>query len=139
MGHPGRVDRQRIGLYPSGVANSPVDDDASDPDLLRVREHELTYDCIGQVTAGVNYNDIPSAGTIKSGMHHKIIARALLDGKSDPRQYSAGMQRAKARSAMRHAVHGVADVGDSDGLELPDGCLLDLPSSRMNPEPDRHV
>ena len=74
MGYTGRVDRQRIPPYPSGVANSPVNDDASDPDLLRVRQHEFTNDGVRQITAGVNHNDITSAGAIKCGMHHKIIA-----------------------------------------------------------------
>src|SRR4051812_47589021 len=132
-------DRKIVLADPAVITNGPIDDHACHSDLLRMGEHELAQDRVGQVAAGIDDQNVARFSPVESGMNHEVVAGALFDGQSWTGEDTARVERPETRPSMGHSGHRVANVRDSNVAVLSDGFFIDFAISLVYSEADSQV
>ena len=138
MSDAGGEDGEVPGAQRAEIADSTVDDEACHTADRRVGGHHLADDRGGEVTAGVDDDDVAGSGHVDRLVDHEIVARPRLYRECWPRQDATAMHRPQPRAARGHPPHRIADVGERQRFELADEDAVHLARPPRDPEADGH-
>ncbi len=116
-----------------------MDNDAGDAAPGGLREHHLAEDCVAEVAARIDHDDVAGNRDVERFVDHQIVAGARLHGQSGTGHAASRMHRPERGAARGHARHHIADVGDRKGASPFDPFACDNTLAGKDPEPYGHI